>query len=292
VTITIATVAGQYYRTATVPAQETAEGCRSIRALALRAQVLCGPSAPSVISFEIWMEEAWRKFVAEVGGIYTRGVEIPLTPGTDVYALPADYRRLQALSRYYVPRSVNLTGNGASSTITASMPHSLSVGQTVTLSGFRVAYYNVAVTVKTVTNDTVFTLDALPGYGENGGTLSGQDVEPVPLVIDDDLAYLSITSGQPDRYHFRDSTHLQVYPVPSTDALTLLAFYDARAPRTLDLDTDLPALDIAEGGLIGYASMKYGLQIGNQALIAGGQADWKQAITDYRKARVAREGRF
>lgn len=278
----------------------------SLQQLAHRMKVF-HPDAPfSEEAFMLWLEEGWKEFVFENGRVWTRTEEITITPGTQEYDLPTDYREMKpnGLYFYYAPRvvaSISRTSNVV--TVNTTTAHALAVGMIVDIVDCDDSFNGLA-TVATVPLTTRFTFAQTDDdeAGTTFGTVEGQTKdESWPERVDEDEPTVytgwNRTQGEPGQYYFPDSLHVGFFQVPNTAYPVALLRYDALVADDWDSSADLPIPNYLEKCLLGYCEKECGLAWAGkdpksaqaQALVAIGAANWQEGQSKWRKTQVTRE---
>ncbi|MHB9105755.1 MAG: hypothetical protein ACYDCO_01750 [Armatimonadota bacterium] len=270
---------------------------RSIRELARRAAILNGGGADAQGKYEIYVEEAWREFVHQVGGVYTRTSVLPLSLTAQTFALPARLREIAEHGVYlsYQPRDIASIARVADTvTVETTTDHGLEVGMSVGIddvtpvgtSTFDGAPF-VVLTVPDTTHFT-YTDDDDDDTGAGGQVVCAYDAKPLTPryhVEDSNPAYYT-TQGSPAEYYFPDAVNLAVCPLTDGSYPELFIVYDAEEEAALNLDTALSPQEFVEPGLLDYAQERMeGAKAHEARLVSGFQT----AVNDWKAARSVRE---
>ncbi len=280
---------------------------RSIDELAVRAHRLYHPPDADQAQYVIWIEDGFREFVHECGGVYTVPEEIILVDATREYALPTRLRKIKpaGVYLYYAPRTIAAVGIPGlvralqNVTITTTAAHYVAVGMEITIAGVTESGTSFGVTgdftIETVPNATQFTYaDARDAAIGGGGTVALTDGDEVMLDLLDeteqvDSAGWQTTEGAVSGYWFPDSLHIAFYPVPDgTDPIAVIR-YDADAPTSITTSADLPVADWCEKGLIGYGKLQAALMVGDDRAAGLGLSDYEQMKARWRTAQIDRK---
>jgi hypothetical protein len=271
----------------------------SIQTLALECHATWGKPA---MRYEYYLEEGWRKFVHDCGGILRQTLEVPLTPGTREFSLPSDWKNPLRVYVGYTPRSISsISRDGSTGTVTVSTAtaHGLGANRNVAISGVTGAggpEFNGSFSIYSATPPTTFT------YIQTGlatDTGSGTD-----MLVSAPLSFLELktarpwevtswqpdyaaTAGRPYQYYCPDALTLAVNPVSDGSDPSLFYEYDAEVPAGrvpivltgLDPTADLSVPGWVESGLKAYAAFRLGDD-------AQGLSEFQAIEKQWRAARV------
>jgi len=271
---------------------------RSISQIARRAARIYGKTGVDETLYEIYVEEAWRDLVREVGGVYTRTASTPLTIGQREFSLPARLREFHPEGIYlgYLPRTVHSAALAANVvTVETATAHGLAAGMLVALSGVDAAnglilneiVYEV-VSAPTTTSFTYALADVDAGDTDTATADTGQVVcgySPQLLALSAEAPAGALTMGNPTAYYLVDDLTLAVSPVSVGAFPELIMVYDAEEADDLDVTASLPLPAWIEPGLMAYAAGQVG-DLDQQAAAAR----FLDVIRKWREARNRRGG--
>lgn len=262
---------------------------RSIRELSRRAAILYGGGADAQGKYELYVEDAWRRFVHVVGGLYTRTSVQALSLTARTFALPDRLREIAEHGVYlhYTPRDISSIARVSNVvTVVTDTVHGLETGMYVGIddvTGAGGTTFDGGPFQVTVVNTTTFTFaqEDDDDTGTGGEVVCGYDAKaltPIYHVEDSNPAYYS-TTGAPASYYFPDAFNLALTPMTDGSYPELFIVYDAEEDEDLDLDTALDPQPFVEPGIMAYAAGQAGDldKAEALALFEGACAEWRAA---------------
>lgn len=269
---------------------------RSIRELARRAAILYGAGAQEQGKYEIYVEEAWRQFVHECGGFYTRTTVLPLSLTAQTFALPDRLREIAEHGVFlsYQPRDIaSIARVSDVVTVVTDTVHGLETGMYIGIddvTGAGGTTFDGGPFQVTVTNTTTFTFsqDDDDDTGSGGQVICGYDAKALtPKYHQEDTnpAYYT-EQGAPADYYFPDAFNLAIAPLTDGSYPELFIVYDAEEDDDLDLDTALDPPAYIEPGLLDYAAARAAGKGPGEARLSSA---FVLACTDWKAARNLRE---
>jgi hypothetical protein len=267
---------------------------RSISDLARRAATLYGASTAEQGKYEIYVEEAWREFVHQVGGVYTRTTTLPLAIGQKTFAVPTRLREITKNGVYlhYTPRTIaSIARSSGTVTVQTSTAHGLESGMTIAIDDVEPTgdtTFDGQFVVVTAADTTHFTYaddqdDDTGSGGEVVCAYAAKALTPINHPEDDNPA-TSTASGIPSQYYFPDAFTMVLTPTSDGQYPELFIVYDAEEGDDLDLSDALPVQAFVEPGIMAYAAGKAG-----NLEMALALAEFGKAVSDWRAARSLRE---
>jgi hypothetical protein len=266
---------------------------RSLHELARRAMLLyTGGGSVSEAAYLIRLEEAWRAFVHEAGGVYTRTTIHPLTIGQRTFAVPELLRELhpQGVYLFYTPRAiVSIARADGVVTVETDTEHGLTAGMSIRIDDVEATTtFDGAFVIVSAPTDTTFTYaqDDDDDAGTGGQVLCAYNpwyLEPI-LHLEDSHPSVQSTTGVPRRYFYTNDSTLVLDPASDGGFPELFIVYDAEAPADIDFDEVLPVPGYVEAGLIDYAAAFAGVIPQEQGLLR-----FQQALATWREGRNLRQ---